>query len=405
MSIKDLWQLLKKKGYDPRVLFLPQLQPQEAGTIRVDLQACFYSILMTAASLPEDVMFNKLANALSEVLNKANAVLYIDGSDVAEKEETHKARQQARSDAATEAEAALDQLQARLDEEKTPRKQQHIAARKSIQKTFRFSSAGREALEQFLKEEGWDARLGSVEADVEIAKDCGPNDVVLTTDSDALIYGSINTVWRLVSRTKVLVYKSGEVCSQLELPSRAHLTALGIVSHNDYQSNVPGFGTATNRRMIKEIDGQGKCHYKAVRKATFVIPCALTIASTWLLDVATIVEGYRSHPLVVAETEEDFNFSVPSRVFINMEETLLEENGPTGPATNTSQLLQTRYQALCDAFKEISKQHQKDKHAKKDGKGYDQFLSLLFFFFFSTFNIHMFTHNPTLLSDPSSTLQ
>ena len=61
MSIKDLWQLLKKKGYDPRVLFLPQLQPQEAGTIRVDLQACFYSTLMKAASLPEQVMFNKLA--------------------------------------------------------------------------------------------------------------------------------------------------------------------------------------------------------------------------------------------------------------------------------------------------------------------------------------------------------
>ncbi|KAK3821501.1 MAG: hypothetical protein J3Q66DRAFT_333459 [Benniella sp.] len=350
MSIKDLWQLLKKKGYDPRALFLPQPQPQEAGTIRVDLQACFYNILMKAASLPEEVMFTKLANALSDVLDKSNAVLYIDGSDVAEKEETHKARQQARSDAATEAEAALDKLQAQLDEKKTPRKQQHIAARKGIQKSFRFSSAGREALEQFLKEQGWDARVSSVEADVEIAKDCGPNDIVLTTDSDALVYGSINTVWRLMSRTKVLVYKTGEVCSQLELPSKAHLTALGIVCHNDYHSNVPGFGTATNRKMIKGIDDQ---------------------------DVASIVASYRSHPLVVAkleetetetETEEDFNFSVPVRVFVNMKETPLEENGPAGPAPNTTHLLQTRYQALCDAFEEMSQQRQKDKKAKKDGK-------------------------------------
>jgi 5'-3' exonuclease len=99
-------------------------------------------------------------------------------------------------------------------------------------------------------------RLRNVEADVTIAKDCGPNDIVMTTDSDTLVYGSINTVWKLESRRKVLAYDINDVCATLKLQTRTHLTAISVVSNNDYQANVPGFGVATDLRMIREIDFQ-----------------------------------------------------------------------------------------------------------------------------------------------------
>jgi hypothetical protein len=137
MSIKDLWQLLKKKGY--KTLYLPQ------QTTATTVWSMFLQHFDEVGDQPEEVMFRKLANALSEVLDPDNSVLYIDGSDVQEKQETHKIRKQAREDAAAAAGEALDRLQERLDGKVTPRKQEHVDARKNIQRTFRFTTAGREA--------------------------------------------------------------------------------------------------------------------------------------------------------------------------------------------------------------------------------------------------------------------
>jgi hypothetical protein len=49
------------------------------------------------------------------------------------------------------------------------------------------------------------------EAEIEIAKDCKSEDVVLTTDSDLLVYKkNVETVWNVVGCRKTLVYKVNE---------------------------------------------------------------------------------------------------------------------------------------------------------------------------------------------------
>jgi hypothetical protein len=99
--------------------------------------------------------------------------------------------------------------------------------------------------------------LSSFEADVEIARDCQEADAVLTTDCDFLAYAPVRTVWRLVTRTKLLVYNVPELLKAIGY-TRIQLTALCIVSRNDYESNVYRLGTPTNYKMIKAIAGAGK---------------------------------------------------------------------------------------------------------------------------------------------------
>ena len=43
------------------------------------------------------------------------------------------------------------------------------------------------------------------EADLQIALDYMPEDVVVTRDSDLLVYNNIVTIWRPISRDRILV--------------------------------------------------------------------------------------------------------------------------------------------------------------------------------------------------------
>jgi 5'-3' exonuclease len=82
------------------------------------------------------------------------------------------------------------------------------------------------------------------------------HDVVISADSDMLAYASTSTLWRPMSRDQFLVYKLSDVLRELGL-SRAQLTALAIVSSNDYNKNIYSLGPATNYSIIKTLPGQG----------------------------------------------------------------------------------------------------------------------------------------------------
>jgi 5'-3' exonuclease len=255
MGVKDLWKLLEKKGYKPPTLHLPH---EHTGVLRVDLQACLYSVLQRASDKPTEVSTKKVDDALSEIMDKANTVIYVDGQDTEEKQATSDDRKAKRQKAKAKAAAALDKLEGILDQYKLPGKQLHIEIKKSIGGAFHLSQHDRLQLADYLKQQDWTVKVATTEADVEIAKDCGPQDVVLTKDSDALIYNNISTVWRLVGKEKVQCYNMEDVCSDLKLDSKAHLTALGVVSTNDYQHNIPTLGSATNLGILREIPGDGK---------------------------------------------------------------------------------------------------------------------------------------------------
>lgn len=114
------------------------------------------------------------------------------------------------------------------------------------------------ALRADLEARGWNVKLGSGEADLDIARDCRSDDIVLTKDSDTLGYNNIRTIWRLVGKHKALQYDTDDVCIALGFESRAQLTALAVVSSNDYQRNIPTLGPATNLSILKRTKGVGK---------------------------------------------------------------------------------------------------------------------------------------------------
>ncbi|CAO3566524.1 unnamed protein product [Mortierella alpina] len=93
------------------------------------------------------------------------------------------------------------------------------------------------------------------EADVAIAQNCRPGDVAASRDSDFIIYSNITTVWRPITRYKFLVYDVRAVQVALG-PNRVQLTVLGVVSKNDYGSNIYSLGPATNHSIVKTLKAE-----------------------------------------------------------------------------------------------------------------------------------------------------
>jgi len=80
---------------------------------------------------------------------------------------------------------------------------------------------------------------------------------VITRDSDALAYGTINTIWRPYRGSSYLVYHVPNVLHQLRL-LRAGLTTLGVVSKNDYGNGIHNLGVKTNIKVIRTLLKNGK---------------------------------------------------------------------------------------------------------------------------------------------------
>ncbi|KAF8924054.1 hypothetical protein BGZ47_004242, partial [Haplosporangium gracile] len=78
------------------------------------------------------------------------------------------------------------------------------------------------------------------------------NRVVVSNDSDSLIYPTIGKVLRKLPRGGGYgLYPKEAVVRSLQLPSLHHLTVLGIVSNNDYSANLPIHGLATNLAILR----------------------------------------------------------------------------------------------------------------------------------------------------------
>jgi hypothetical protein len=106
---------------------------------------------------------------------------------------------------------------------------------------------------------GWNITLCPTEADVSIAADCLPHDIVISKDSDLLVFGRVQKLWRPVGswrHTTFLIYDKGDMLAALNLMDE-QLTALAIVSKNDYNKNIPSLGINTNHKIVKLLSGDG----------------------------------------------------------------------------------------------------------------------------------------------------
>ncbi|KAF9370501.1 hypothetical protein CPB97_002689, partial [Podila verticillata] len=101
-----------------------------------------------------------------------------------------------------------------------------------------------QAFVNYMVNKGYEVILSTTEADIKIATDCKKEDVVITGDSDLLIYKSI---------------PAATVLNMLHVTS-TQLVALAIISGNDYMGNIPMLSIKMNHKLIKKLeDGDETC--------------------------------------------------------------------------------------------------------------------------------------------------
>ncbi|KAF8925213.1 hypothetical protein BGZ47_003424, partial [Haplosporangium gracile] len=296
MGIPFLWPHIQQEGHEATLLWGYPLTPLPSNAVfRIDVLSCFYSRIQQIFSASHD---QHTCNTIFEhhLLSchvPKTSILYIDGPSPNEKRTTNETRQAKRSLALQNAQTCLGNLETRVAGRQRVKKREFIQPYKNIRAAFYWPLMSRRSLALHLTNNGWNVLECPSEADVAIARVCQSDDIVVSGDSDMLIYNTIQTIWRPLSKGRFLVYMLAEVLKQLEL-SRAQLTTLGIVSKNDYTSNLTQLGISSNYEIIKSLDKTED-------------------------DVEKLILQYLNHPVVVRKNPSATHFDVAKKVFIQKE--------------------------------------------------------------------------------------
>lgn len=262
MGVLSLWPYLRQVGHEATLLRqFPQDPSPPSAIYRVDLLASFFAQIQRIYSSPShdypscNIAFERFL--ASSGVPRVSTVLYIDGPSPEEKLETFQLREQKRRVALEKANLCLSDMETRIGGRRRVKKHNFTKLNKLLRASFYLSQDARVSLAGYLRERGWTVVECRSEADITIAIECQPQDIVVSRDSDMLIYAAVHTIWRPISRGKYLVYHLPEVLSHLGV-SRLALTVLGIICKNDYTSNLPQLGLTTNVKILKSLEEKGK---------------------------------------------------------------------------------------------------------------------------------------------------
>ncbi|KAF9132444.1 hypothetical protein BGX30_012655 [Mortierella sp. GBA39] len=154
--------------------------------------------------------------------------IYIDEFQAVEKSDASAVREQTRQRALERTSTALDTIESRLTPTSESKAPLHRHPCRSLESRLLFVR-----LLRYMESRAWTVKFVETEADVAIAKDATPQDVIISADSDMLGYTTIHTLWRPVTGGLILEYPQAVLLSTLGL-SRAQLTTPAVVSCNDY---------------------------------------------------------------------------------------------------------------------------------------------------------------------------
>ena len=263
MGVEGLWPLLRENGHEAAVHYLAVLcsgyNTSSPSKIRVDFSGTFFCTIRSAYSRhPDDQAHAIMERELRKYGNASSLVLYFDGDACEEKKPTHSKREAVRAKALQAAHIQLEELEQRVENKTRVRKRLFFNITKQLRAAFRWSNKARASLATYLRDRGWAVKECLFEADVAIAKDCLPGDVVVSRDSDMLGYESISTIWRPLSNGRILMYETSELLHSLDM-TRAQLTALCVVSRNDYNDHKTSLACSTNLEIIKELEEGNLC--------------------------------------------------------------------------------------------------------------------------------------------------
>ena len=264
MGCLSFWRFVAaKKRYTPvhRNPHIPRtVLGGPSNKFRVDMQGSFYSAIRYAYS-----NFGNIDHAHAALLknlekrfkDNTTAVLYFDGGPCEEKLETQKRRQEARVKTVEAADHHVNTFHQLVTSGKRIRKRHFANIHKHLSNAYRWNSTARDGLVLVLRSKGWSVVQCDTEADVGIARDTVEGDIVISGDSDLFVYESVSVLWRPQSKAGYLEYQKTGVLSALGLEFAGQLTALGVVSTNDYNHSVHGLGCETNYEIIKTIKARG----------------------------------------------------------------------------------------------------------------------------------------------------
>ncbi|KAF9968632.1 hypothetical protein BGZ70_001368, partial [Mortierella alpina] len=316
MGIAGLWPFLRKKGYDPTLRHFSSLSPiPNQCCIRVDILGSLYMAIRSAySSHPLTVAHSIVEQNIQKLGDKTALVLYLDGGASEEKRQTQLLREGRRKDALDRANTHLKELELRVVGKLHVRKHHFLGVRKNLSAAYAWPMEARQAFAEYLRSRGWNVVTCDTEADIRIAFDCRAGDVVVSRDSDMLMYRNITTIWRPISYDRFLVYELPGVLTTLGI-DRTQFTALGIVSRNDYNRNIYSLGSATNFSIIKELAAG---------------------------DVPAIVSQYLADNRVARKNTLDEDLAASQRVFVTMMQTPLQttdqSNSPAEPTISYEEL-------------------------------------------------------------------
>jgi hypothetical protein len=257
MGLKDMFPFLQKKKYDPVALYLSTLTTISTNRRVMDvLGTCYMTIRNSYSHNPDNVAHGILEKAISRFGSSQGMILVIDGDQALEKRGTALERELIRTKALDRTTASLETLETRVATGQRLRKSHFGKVRSGLASSFYWSKEHWAGFAQYMRGKGWIVLIADTEADVAIAIEAQPGDIVISGDSDMLAYNTINTLWRPVSGGLVLVYFIPTLLRSLGI-TRSQLTALAIVSKNDYGKNIFSLGPATNYEIIKSINGAG----------------------------------------------------------------------------------------------------------------------------------------------------
>ncbi|KAF9900204.1 hypothetical protein EC991_007789, partial [Linnemannia zychae] len=323
MGLFDWFPLIRKKGYNPNSLHnsnsvLPSLT---TGTRHIDILAnCFLVVRTAYTNLPQEAAHRMLEKEIEHFGTKDNLRLYIDGPQAIEKQNTAEVREANRERALKRVAVSLNTFESRLNENKRIRKRHHSDIKAGLASSFYWSHTSRMLFAEYMTTRGWTVQICTTEADISIAQSIQANDVVISKDSDMLAYGSVVTLWRPVSNNVILEYKVPDLLRTLSF-TRAQLTALAVVSRNDYHQNIYSLGPVSNFGIIKKI-GQSE-------------------------DPRVIVAAYLSDSQVIARNTQYSTFENSIRVFVDYQQTPVSSPNLDPLSQTVFQEQRQRYEDLC----------------------------------------------------------
>lgn len=109
-----------------------------------------------------------------------------------------------------------------------------------------------------LKDLQWTVCSCPYQADTHIAdlcrKDPNKDVVILTKDSDLLVYEDVHSITMPRGRSyELTTFKKADVLESMDLPSARHLLLAAILSTNDYSRSIPWYGLSKNTDIVRGI--------------------------------------------------------------------------------------------------------------------------------------------------------